>query len=410
MTAEGPDVVATLIDVSRQLRQAGMAASPDRVHTWLRAADRLDPASATDLRRSGRLTMCARFEDLEVFDRVFAEYLRARPDRHDTDDEVVAREVRARAALVDEGEEHGAKDGEDEEIDIPSASFAERLADQDLGELPVLEPELVRLLTQAFARSGEVRRSPRTRPSSRGRADRARTLRRIIAGGGEMAEIAFRSPRRRERRVVLLVDVSGSMATYAEALLYFAHAAGRRRNPRTEVFTVGTRLTRVTPLLGRGDPVRAVADVMEAASDRGGGTRLGLLVKEFLDRWGQRGIARGSVVVVLSDGWERGDPEELGRQMARLSRLAHRVVWANPRKAQPGYQPLAAGMAASLPHVDDFVEGHSLAALVHLADVVLAAASGGRSSSGPAHPAQPAGAAQLVGPGPRGGGAHARVG
>ena len=119
------------------------------------------------------------------------------------------------------------------------------------------------------------------------------------------------------------------------------------------------------------DPDVALGLVNEISPDAGGGTRLGLLLKEFLDRWGQRGTARGAVVVILSDGWERDDPRLLGEQVHRLSRLAHRVVWANPRKAAPGFAPIAGGMAAALPHVDDFVEGHSLAAYEHLAAVVL---------------------------------------
>ena len=171
---------------------------------------------------------------------------------------------------------------------------------------------------------------------------------------------------------MLLVDVSGSMEGYADALLRFAHAASRRGSSPTEVFALGTRLTRVTRELALRDPDAAMTAVAAAVPDAGGGTRLGELLKSFLDQWGQRGTARGAVVVVLSDGWERGDATLLGEQMARLHRLAHRVVWSNPRKAAPGYAPLAAGMAAALPHVDDFVEGHSLAALEHLAGVVLA--------------------------------------
>jgi uncharacterized protein with von Willebrand factor type A (vWA) domain len=178
----------------------------------------------------------------------------------------------------------------------------------------------------------------------------------------------------RPRRVVLLVDVSGSMGAYADALLRFAHAASRRGAAPTEVFTIGTRLTRVTDELRVRDPDAAMAGVSGAVADWRGGTRLGDLLKAFLDRWGQRGMARGAVVVILSDGWERGDPGLLGAQMARLGRLAHRVVWANPHRGRRGYEPLAAGMAAALPHVDDFVAGHSLEALEHLARVVAAAA------------------------------------
>ena len=143
------------------------------------------------------------------------------------------------------------------------------------------------------------------------------------------------------------------------------------------MFALGTRLTRLTREMGLPDPGTAMAAVAAVLVDAGGGTRLGELLKEFLDQWGQRGTARGAVVVILSDGWERGNAALLGEQVARLHRLAHRVVWSNPRKAAPGYAPLAAGMAAALPHVDDFVEGHSLAALEHLASVVLGTSPAG---------------------------------
>ena len=165
--------------------------------------------------------------------------------------------------------------------------------------------------------------------------------------------------------------------------LRFAHAAShRQRGPATEVFTIGTRLTRVTRELAHRDADAALAAVAAGVPDWSGGTRLGELVKDFLDRWGQRGMARGAVVVVLSDGWERGDVTLLGDQMARLRRLAHRVVWANPRAGRPGFEPVAAGMAAALPHVDDFVSGHSLAALEHLATVVAGASSSSSVGSG----------------------------
>src|SRR5712691_5696901 len=168
------------------------------------------------------------------------------------------------------------------------------------------------------------------------------------------------------------------MSAYADALLRFGHAASRRRGTPTEVFTIGTRLTRVTREMGSRDPETAMAEVAAAVVDYSGGTRLGVLLREFLDRWGQRGMARGAIVVVLSDGWERDDPALLGAQMRRLALLAHRVVWCNPRKGRPGFAPVAGGLAAALPHVDDFVEGHSLGALERLAVVV----AGGRRQEG----------------------------
>jgi uncharacterized protein with von Willebrand factor type A (vWA) domain len=168
---------------------------------------------------------------------------------------------------------------------------------------------------------------------------------------------------------VFLLDVSGSMAPYADALLRFAHVAVRRRTG-TEVFTLGTRLTRVSRELRRRDADLALSAVARTVPDWSGGTRLGELLRAFLDRWGQRGTARGAVVVVASDGWERGDPQVLGEQMARLHRLAHRVVWVNPHRGKPGFAPLTAGLLAALPHVDDFVSGHSLAAYEELAIVL----------------------------------------
>ncbi|MGH8969905.1 MAG: VWA domain-containing protein, partial [Actinomycetes bacterium] len=198
-------------------------------------------------------------------------------------------------------------------------------------------------------------------------------VRALLRRGGEPVRLERRVRRVRPRRLVLVVDVSGSMQPYADAFLRFAHAAARRR-PGTEVFTLGTRLTRVTREIAGRDPSAALAAVAGAVPDWSGGTRLGELVKAFLDRWGQRGIARGAVVVIASDGWERGEATLLAEQMVRLHRLAHRVVWANPHRGKPGYAPMTAGMSAALPHVDAFVDGHSVAALERLATVMSGAA------------------------------------
>jgi uncharacterized protein with von Willebrand factor type A (vWA) domain len=190
---------------------------------------------------------------------------------------------------------------------------------------------------------------------------------------GEPTRLARRVRRDKPRRLVLLLDVSGSMAPYADALLRFGHAAARRHPTLTEVFTVGTRLTRVTRALRHRDPDAALREAGRAIPDWHGGTRLAESLQAFLDRWGQRGTARGAVVVLCSDGWERGAPEPLAAQVARLSRLAYRLVWVNPHRGKPGYAPLAAGMAAVLPYLDDFVAGHSLAALEELVGVIARA-------------------------------------
>jgi len=178
-----------------------------------------------------------------------------------------------------------------------------------------------------------------------------------------------RAPGDRLRRVILLCDVSGSMEAYARALVRFAHAAVAGRG-QVEVFTLGTRCTRITRQLRTHDPDAALAEAAGAVSDWSGGTRLGEGLRSFNDTWGLRGMARGAVVVALSDGWDRGHPDLLAEQMARLQRVAHRVVWVNPLKATPGFTPVAQGMAAALPHVDELVEGHSLRSLEALAQVI----------------------------------------
>jgi uncharacterized protein with von Willebrand factor type A (vWA) domain len=184
----------------------------------------------------------------------------------------------------------------------------------------------------------------------------------------------FRRARNRPRRVVLLCDISGSMAPYSRTLLRFMHA-GVISGERLEAFVLGTRLTRITRELATRDPDRAFKSAAGAVKDWSGGTRLGDTVKEFVDRWGQRGMARGSVVVILSDGWDRGDVAVLAEQMMRLSRLAYKVIWVNPLKAAPGYQPLARGMAAALPHVDEFLSGHNFESLEELARAIAGAQS-----------------------------------
>lgn len=370
------DATAVLVGFARALRAAGVAAGPDRAQTFLGALELLGSEVRSDVYWAGRLTLCGSQDDLERYDRVFAAYFAQHPHpgeraRPAPAPKPVLRPVAAQAGTSPEGDEEDA-------VAQPAAalaSSAEVLRHRDMAELTAAERAQLRRLLAAFSLSGEPRRTPRLRPARRGGVDPRRTVRELLHRGGEPARLRYRAPATKPRRVVLLLDVSGSMDPYADALLRFAHAAAHGSSSRTptEVFTIGTRLTRVTREMTHRDPDAALAAVASAVPDWSGGTRLGEMLRGFLDRWGQRGTARGAVVVVLSDGWERGDPALLAAQMRRLHRLAHRVVWANPRKARPGYEPLAAGMAAALPSVDAFVEGHSLGALERLAAVVRGA-------------------------------------
>lgn len=362
-------LTSTLVGFARTLRAAGVAASPDRLHATFDAARSLDVTDRSDVYWAGRLTLCASQDDIERYDRVFAAYFageQAPPVRRVPPVQVV------RPVAVPGGESTPTTTDEPPEP-AATASTTEVLRHRDLAALTAAEREDVRRLIASIDPVGEVRRSRRYRPAHRGTLDPRRTVRTMLRRGGEPVRLERRTHRVRPRRIVLVVDVSGSMQPYADPLLRFAHATARRR-PRTEVFTIGTRLTRVTREISGRDPSAALSAVADAVPDWSGGTRLGELLKAFLDRWGQRGVARGAVVVVASDGWERGDATLLGEQMARLHRLAHRVVWANPHRGQPGYAPMTAGMLAALPHVDAFVDGHSVAALERLARVMSGAA------------------------------------
>ena len=195
--------------------------------------------------------------------------------------------------------------------------------------------------------------------------DLRRTLRRSFRTGGEPVDRAWRERRREQRRLVLLLDVSGSMDAYSRALVMFAHGA-LRSGRRVEAFCFGTRLTRVTRALAATDADEALRRAAAEVVDWDGGTRIGEALKEFLGEHGHRGLARGALVLICSDGLEVGDPDLLAEQMARLSRLAHRVVWLNPLQEDPAYEPLARGMKAALPYVDLFASGHSLASLEEL--------------------------------------------
>jgi uncharacterized protein with von Willebrand factor type A (vWA) domain len=265
------------------------------------------------------------------------------------------------------GQGEGSPDVQDLAV---QASAAEVLRHRDVSELTLVEREHLRRLFALLEPASPMRPARRRRPSRVGAVHPARTVRRALRDGGEVTRLMHRRAAPRPRRVVLLVDVSGSMSPYADALLRFAHAAVRARPSSTEVFTIGTRLTRVTREMRVRDPDRALAASGTAIPDWSGGTRLGEVLKAFLDRWGQRGMARGAVVVICSDGWERGGTELLGEQMARLRRLAHAVIWVNPHKGRAGYEPLTGGMQAALPSIDHFVSGHSLAAFEELTGVI----------------------------------------
>lgn len=370
------DATDTAVGLARTLRAAGVDAGPGCVHQFVRSLAVLDAVDRSHVYWAGRVSLCASEDDIAQYDRVFASYF----DGEDPHKRLRATAPPRTSALLPDDADPAAGSDADEGLSdeapmmvIAEASARERLRHRDFAAMTAEERRIADQLLDRMRLPGELRVSRRTHRSRRGDLDRRRILRTVLRTGGEAGQLHRRHRQRRPRRVVLLVDVSGSMAPFASALLRFAHAAARRDATPTEVFTIGTRLTRVTDEMHHRDPDTAMAAVSRAVPDWSGGTRLGVLFKEFLDRWGQRGMARGAVVVVLSDGWERDDVALLGEQMERLARLAHRIVWSNPRRGRIGFEPTAAGMAAALPHVDELVSGHSLAALTELAEAVAGA-------------------------------------
>jgi uncharacterized protein with von Willebrand factor type A (vWA) domain len=319
---------------------------------------------------AGRATLCAGPDDLTTYDQVFAAWF-------DPSDGLPRREqARDSTApmLTDLPEIDGTGAGEESDEAVrAAASSLEVLRHRDLSAIPEAEKHRLASLFATLRPQSPQRPTARHRPWRRGDLDASRTLRNSLRRMGEPGDIAWRRRSLRPRRIVLLVDVSGSMGGYADPLLRLAHrfvvAAGTGTG-RAEVFTVGTRLTRITRALSMKDPERAIIAAGETVPDWSGGTRLGETLRIFIDRWGARGMARGAVVVIFSDGWERGDPALLAEQVARLHRIAHRVVWVNPHRGKEGYQPLQQGIVAVLPHVDHFLAGHSLATYSDLVEVV----------------------------------------
>ncbi len=370
--SEPRDVVSTVLGFARTLRAAGVTASPDRVEAMLSAVSVLGVLDATAVYWAGRLTLCAGLDDLDRYDAAFAAYFGGEAPRRSTATSASPPPRVSSTAPLEQGRGAG-EEGEDPSDLAVAASGDEVLRHRDVADLTPTERALLAQLFATIRPRAPRRSAVRRRPHHRGALDVRRTLRDELRRGGEPGRLRYRRPVSRPRRVVLLVDVSGSMEPYADALLRLAHVWVRSAPRTTEVFTVGTRLTRVTRALRDRDPDVALRGAGEQVPDWSGGTRLGEVLQAFLDRWGRRGTARGAVVVVLSDGWERGEPALLAEQMARLRRLAHRVIWVNPHRGKAGYRPVQGGIVAALPHVDHFVAGHSLATFTELMEVVARA-------------------------------------
>jgi uncharacterized protein with von Willebrand factor type A (vWA) domain len=362
----GSALVQHVVAFGRVLREAGLEVGPGRLADALTGLDQVDISRRDDVYWTLRQTLVSREEDLEAFDRAFAAwFLRAPvlPPARRREEQL--RVVRDAAAEPGSGEQGG-----DEAPSKTGYSADEVLRHKDLAELTHAEFDRVAQLIAGLAATRPKRRSRRSRPDHRGRElDMRRLVRASLATGGDPLERTFRRRIETPRKVIAIIDVSGSMEAYSRALVVFLHALVRSGRG-VEAFAFGTRLTRLTPDLHGRDHARVLELAAQRVSDWSGGTRIGASLKAFNDEWGRRALTRGAVVLIASDGWEREDAGLVGSEMARLARQAYAVIWVNPLKGHPDYQPLAGGMRAALPYVDRFLPGQNLASLEELANVL----------------------------------------
>ena len=357
----------------RILRGAGLEVPISKVTTFVEALGRVGLEEKLPVYWAARCTLLSNPGEVDAFNRAFEVFWERKAlSRLEIAVPSVSVSL-ATDAGEDDSEINGDNDGNAGPIIQLRYSPVETLREKDFAECTAAELNELRKLMGSL-RLGSTTRASRRRVRSKHQTqipDMRRTIRRAVSLGGEPIERKFLRRDRRPRRLILLVDVSGSMEPYARALIRFAHATvvGRTRG---EAFAIGTRITRVTRELSSLDPDAALDAASDAVSDWSGGTRLGSTIRDFNDQWGIRGMARGAIVVILSDGWDRGDPQILSEQMERLHRVSFRQIWVNPLKHTPGYAPLAKGMAAALPHTDQFIEGHSFESLERLAEAVTA--------------------------------------
>ena len=367
-----------LVGFGRELRDRGLPVGTNRILTFCRGAAALAPLDRNTLYWTGRTSLIAHPDHVAVYDQVFEAYFRSKLRKHlssmfsgipNSRPKEVELQADAAALGADQSDAGGVADDQIEIMRL-IASEAEVLKTKSFEKFTDDERRRADRLIRQLAVSLPIRRSRRLRRASKGSTfDLRRTLRSSLRTQGEPLQRAWLSRRDVARPLVLVLDVSGSMAPYARALMQFGFAA-MSSGERVEVFCFGTRLTRVTRSLRTTDPDRALAEVARRVHDWEGGTRIGESLKVLTDNYSQAAALKGAVVVLCSDGLERGDPLLLASQMSRIHRIAHELVWVNPLKGTKDYEPLARGMAAALPHVDRFLSGHNVKSLEELCDAL----------------------------------------
>jgi hypothetical protein len=381
-------LLRNIVLFGRLLRVGSLDVTPTQLRDWVAALELVDIVRKRDVKAAARAVLVSRRRDLPWFNKAFELFWQARDPRELEQLElglmIQRRTERTKRAAIQKLALNDDDDGDDRSDDrertAPAQLYSAReaLRQKDFAELEGDELDDIKRLMATMHWELETRRTRRLRPSSGGhRLDLRRTLRRNLAHGGELIDLVGRDRKHRRRPLVLLCDISGSMEPYSRLLLHFIYAVSHPRSAdpgvsRVEAFAFGTRLTRLTQELAERDVDRALQAAAQRIEDWGGGTRTGDALREFNFTWSRRLLGQGAAVLIISDGWDRGDIGLLGHEMERLHRSCHRLIWLNPLLGSPDYQPLTRGIVAALPHVDDFLPVHNLASLEQLGDLLAA--------------------------------------
>ncbi|MPZ65333.1 MAG: VWA domain-containing protein [Pseudonocardiaceae bacterium] len=377
MSSGNSAFVSVLANFGRALRAEGLAIGSGDILTYCEAMTPLDPTDLVDLYWGGRTCLVSRRDDIRVYDEVFRAFFLA-------SDSPVNELLQFRAQATAEAEaafeipatEPSDEEREDEEAHLGlMASNVESLKHKSFAGVTTEELEALRRIMKRIRLAPPKRRTRRTKAAGKGRKpDLRRTIRESLRTHGEMIDLYWRQRRVKLRPLILILDISGSMADYSRGLLQFAYSAKRasqRASQKVEVFCFGTRLTHITKTLQTRSPDAALKQAAKLVVDWEGGTRIGDSIDAFVHNWGRRGMSRGGIVVICSDGLDRGDPEVLATAMDRLSRLCHNIVWMNPHKGDNSdYQPQTLGMKVAYPHIDVLLSGHDLSSLEELAELL----------------------------------------
>jgi uncharacterized protein with von Willebrand factor type A (vWA) domain len=377
MSASSGHFLHNLLLFGRVLRGVGLDVNPGRMIDLVQALEHINLGARADFYFAARSLLVHQHDDLAVFDQAFNQFWRppssgwlaglplAGPRRRTQKLQVVPPSPQPR----DEAGTNGPSNPDAPPVIEATRAYSaqDALRRKDFSELSAEEYAAIKaLISQVTWHLGD-RRTRRQKPGRGERLDLRRTLRQNLKYGGQVLEWSFRAPKYKPRPLVILADISGSMERYTRLLLHFVYGLSFGLSQTVEAFVFGTRLTRITHPLQHKDVEQALKEVSLSVRDWSGGTRIGEALKDFNFIWGRRVLGRGAVVVIISDGWDRGDPELLRREMGRLQRTCYRLIWLNPLLGSPTYEPLTRGIQAALPYIDDFLPVHNLASLEELA-------------------------------------------